>query len=85
VTGTVNSKPTPAQLDLNLKASDVSIVEIARLAAAAGMAFSADTKVDGRVNANIQAKGPADKPVLNGTIGGRDIQISGKGIAKPVR
>ena len=84
VTGTVNSKPTPAQLDLNLKASDVSIVEIARLAAAAGMAFSADTKVDGRVNANIQAKGPADKPVLNGTIGGRDIQISGKGIAKPV-
>ena len=84
VTGTVNSKPTPAQLDLNLKASDVSIVEIARLAAAAGMAFSADTKVDGRVNANIQAKGPADKPVLNGTLGGRDIQVSGKGIAKPV-
>jgi len=84
VTGTVNSKPTPVQLDVNLKASDVSIVEIARLAAAAGMAFSADTKVDGRVNANIQAKGPADKPVLNGTLGGRDIQVSGKDIAKPV-
>jgi AsmA protein len=84
VTGTVNSKPTPVQLDVNLKASDVSIVEIARLAAAAGMAFSADTKVDGKVNANIQAKGPADKPVLNGTLGGRDIQVSGKDIAKPV-
>jgi uncharacterized protein involved in outer membrane biogenesis len=84
VTGTVNSKPTPVQLDVNLKASDVSIVEIARLAAAAGMAFSADTKVDGKVNANIQARGPADKPVLNGTLGGRDIQVSGKDIAKPV-
>ena len=84
VTGTVNSKPTPVQLDVNLKASDVSIVEIARLAAAAGMAFSADTKVDGKVNVNIQARGPADKPVLNGTLGGRDIQVSGKDIAKPV-
>jgi hypothetical protein len=84
VTGTVNSKPTPVQLDVNLKASDVSIVEIARLAAAAGMAFSAATKVDGKVNANIQARGPADKPVLNGTLGGRDIQVSGKDIAKPV-
>lgn len=84
VTGTVNSKPTPAQLDVNLKANDVSIVEIARLAAAAGMAFSADTKVDGRVNANIQARGAADKPTLNGTLAGHDIQVSGKNIAKPV-
>ncbi len=84
VSGTVNSKPSPAQLDVNLKASDVSIVEIARLAAAAGMAFSADTKVDGHVNANIQARGPADKPTLNGTLAGRDIQVSGKDIAKPV-
>src|SRR6266496_254266 len=45
VTGTVNSKSTPVQLNVNLKASDVSMVEIARLAAAAGMAFSPDTKV----------------------------------------
>ncbi len=85
ISGTVNSKPTPAQLDVNLKANDVSIVEIARMAAAAGMAFSPDTKVDGRINANLQARGPADKPVLNGTLGGRDIQISGKDIAKPVQ
>src|SRR5882724_4700305 len=85
ITGTVNSKPTPVQLDVNLKANDVSIVEIARLAAAAGMAFSPNTKVDGRVNANLQARGPANKPVLNGTLGGRDIQITGKDIAKPVQ
>ncbi len=84
VTGTVNSKSTPVQLNVNLKASDVSMVEIARLAAAAGMAFSPDTKVDGRINANLQARGPADKPILNGTLGGRDIQVSGKEIAKPV-
>ena len=85
VTGTVNSKPTPAQLDLNLKADNISIMEVARLAAAAGMAFSPDTTVNGRVNANIQARGAANKPALNGTLTGNDIQVSGKGIAKPVQ
>jgi len=85
VTGTVNSKPTPAQLDLKLVANGVSITEAARLAAAAGMVFSAGTTVNGRLSANIQARGASDKPVLNGTLGGRDIQISGNGIAKPVQ
>ena len=84
VTGTVNHKPTPAQLDLNLKASDVSIAEIARLAAAAGIAFAPGTTVTGRINADIKAQGAADKPALNGTLAGNDIQISGKEIAKPV-
>jgi AsmA protein len=84
VTGTTNSKPTPAQLDLNLKASDVSIAEIARLAAAAGIAFAPGTNVTGRINADIKAQGAADKPALNGTLAGNDIQISGKDIAKPV-
>jgi AsmA protein len=85
VSGTVNSKPTPAQLDIKVKADDISITEAARLAAAAGMAFSPGTTVNGRINANIQARGAADKPTLNGTLAGRDIQISGKDIPKPVQ
>jgi AsmA protein len=84
ITGVVNSKSTPAQLALTLTASDVSIAEIARLAAAAGMAFSPNTTVNGRINADLQARGPADKPLLNGTLTGRDLQITGKEIAKPV-
>jgi len=84
ITGTVNHKPTPAQLDVNLKASNVSIAEIARLAAAAGIAFAPGTTVNGQFNADIKAQGAADKPALNGTLAGRDIQISGKEIAKPV-
>ena len=84
VTGTVNHKPTPAQLDVNLKASDVTIAEIARLAAAAGIAFAPGMTVNGRINADIKAQGAADKPALNGTLAGRDIQVSGKEIAKPV-
>jgi AsmA protein len=84
VTGTVNHKPTPAQLDVNLKADNVTIAEIARLAAAAGIAFAPGTTVNGQIKADIKAQGSADKPALNGTLAGRDIQISGKEIAKPV-
>jgi AsmA protein len=84
VTGTMNSKPTPSQLDLNLKANNVSIAEIARLAAAAGIAFAPGTTVNGQISADIRAQGAADKPALNGSLAGRDIQISGKEIAKPV-
>ena len=84
VTGTVNHKPTPAQLDLDLKASNVTIAEIARLAAAAGIAFAPGTTVTGQINADIKAQGSADKPALNGTLTGSNIQMSGKEIAKPV-
>ena len=85
ISGTVNSKPTPAQLDIKLQANDISITEAARLAAAAGMAFSPGTTVNGRINVNIQARGATDKPTLNGTLAGREIQIYGKDIAKPVQ
>ena len=83
--GTVNTRPTPAQMDLNVKASDVSIAEAARLASAFGVAFGPGTTVNGRVNADIQARGAANKPALNGTISGRDIQVTGKEIPQPVQ
>jgi len=84
VTGTVNTKPTPAQLDLNLKATNVTVAEIARLAAAAGTAFAPGTTVTGQINADIKAQGAADKPALNGTIVANNIQVSGKDVPKPV-
>jgi len=84
VSGTMNSKPTPAQLNLDLKANNVSIAEIARLAAAAGIAFAPGTTVNGQLSADIKAQGAADKPALNGTLAGQNIQVSGKEIAKPV-
>ena len=85
VNGTVNTKPTPAQIDLNLKANGVSIAELIQLAAASGQAFAPGMKVGGTVTANINAKGAADKPALSGSINGRSIQASGNGIALPVQ
>jgi uncharacterized protein involved in outer membrane biogenesis len=84
-TGTVNMKPSPAQLDLNLKANNVSIAEIAQLAAVAGIALTPGTTVNGSVSADIQARGPTDKLALEGTIAGHDIQASGKDIPQPVQ
>jgi AsmA protein len=85
MSGTVNVKPTPAQVDLNVRATNVSIAEAAKLAAASGVALSQGTVVTGNVNVNIQARGPADKPALSGTITASNVQASGKEIAQPVQ
>ncbi len=85
IDGTVNSKSNPAQVDLTLKASNVSIAEMAQLSAAAGTAFAPGMKVSGTVNADIQVRGPADKPALTGTVSARSIEASGGGVAQPVQ
>ena len=85
VTGTINTRPNPAQLDMNLKANNISIAEISRLAASAGIALAPGNTMTGTVNAAIQARGPSDKLALNGTIAGRDIAASGKDIPQPVQ
>jgi len=84
VTGTMNAKPTPAQVDMKLTASNASIQEAARLASAFGFAFGEGMDVKGTVNANIQARGAADKPAMNGQLSARNLNISGKGIPQPV-
>jgi AsmA protein len=82
--GTVNMKPTPAQVDLRAKTGTVPIAELAKLAATSGTALTPGANVSGMLDANIEARGPADNPALNGTIQGRDIQIAGKDFPQPV-
>ena len=85
LSGTVNAKPTPAQLALNFKANNVSLAEAAKLLAASGVALSQGTTVTGNASANIEARGAANKPALNGTITASNIQMSGKDIAQPIQ
>ena len=85
IAGTVNTKPTPAQLDVKLTAANASIADAARLASAFGVAFNQGMDVNGRVNANIQAKGAADKPSMNGQLSVRDLAMSGKELPQPVK
>ena len=85
VTGTLNTKPTPSQVNVHLKAADVSIGEAARLASAFGIAFNPNTKVEGRVNADITATGPMTQPAMNGSLTGRNLIISGADVPQPVK
>jgi autotransporter translocation and assembly factor TamB len=85
IDGTLDSKPSPSLVDLNIQANNVSIAEAGKLAAASGMALSQGTMVNGNVNANIRVRGAADKPAMNGTIVASNVQMSGKDIAQPVQ
>jgi uncharacterized protein involved in outer membrane biogenesis len=84
ISGTLNAAISPVNLDLKVKSGDVSIAEIARLAAAFGVVFAPGADVTGRVRADVQVQGPATKPALTGTIEGSALRVSGKGIPQPV-
>jgi AsmA protein len=84
INGTVNTEPTPARLDLNLKANGISIAEAVKLAAASGIAFAPGITVNGKVDADIHARGAADQPALTGTISAHDVEASGKEVPQPV-
>src|SRR5579864_5325228 len=85
VAGTLDSKPTPAQIDLKLTAANASIGDAARLASAFGVGFGKEMVVNGNINADIQAKGEATKPSMNGQLSARDLDISGKDLPQPVK
>ncbi len=84
VNGTVNMKPTPAEVNLKLTAANVSIEEAARLAAAMGVAFNPGMQIKGRLNADLHAQGPATKPVMDGSLAANKLSISGKDVPTPV-
>ncbi|MBV8892154.1 MAG: AsmA family protein [Acidobacteria bacterium] len=84
ITGTLNSKPTPAIVDMKLNAARVSLTELAKLAATSGAALAPGTSVSGTANADVEAKGPLAKPALNGTVTAQNLQATGKDIAQPV-
>jgi uncharacterized protein involved in outer membrane biogenesis len=85
VAGTLNGKNTPALIDAKLNAANVSIAEIARLAASFGYAFNPNMRAAGQISADIHAQGSTQTPVLNGTVSARNLVISGKDLPQPVK
>ena len=85
LSGTLDTRPTPALIDLKLTATNASVAEAARLASAFGVAFSPGMEVNGRVDANIQARGAANQPAMNGQFSARDLIITGKELPQPVK
>ncbi len=85
ITGMINSHAATSVVDVDVKASDASIQEVAKLAAAFGVAFSPNTKIAGQLTANVHAQGPTDRLALNGNLNGRKLEVTGSGIPQPVR
>src|SRR5579859_7540863 len=73
------------QIDLRLTASNASIAEAARLASAFGVAFNQGMDVNGKIDADIQARGDASKPAMNGHLDAHELVISGKDLPQPVK
>jgi len=84
INGTINAQPTPAQIDVTVQASNASVSEAARLAAAFGAAFNAKTNVSGTVDLNVHAQGAITRPAMNGQLAARKINISGGELREPV-
>jgi uncharacterized protein involved in outer membrane biogenesis len=83
--GSIDAQPKPMQVDVTMQASNASIAEAARLAAAFGAAFDAKTIVTGNVNMNVHAQGAVTKPVLNGDMEARNLRVVGGEIREPVQ
>ena len=85
VTGTIDVHGSPAIVDLQIKTAEVSIAEAARLAAVFGVVFNPKMKIDGRLQADLHAQGPLTSPILNGTLDGKELAISGGDLKQPVQ
>lgn len=85
ISGTVNSKQKPSQINMLVQASNVDIADAARLASAFGVAFTPGMNVAGRATVNVRAQGAADKPAMNGTLSANDVVVSGGDLPQPVK
>src|SRR5215831_3314407 len=82
--GNINAQNTPAQIDLAAQTSNASLAEAARLAAAFGTAFNANNQISGTLNMDVHAQGAITKPVLNGQLSAKNVQIAGGDLREPV-
>jgi len=85
ITGSMNAAPTPAQIDMAVKTSNAPIADLAKLAAAFGVAFNPGMTVNGDLNADLTARGATSSPAMNGTLSAPELNITGKDLAQPVR
>ena len=85
ITGSMNTKATPSQVNMDLAASNVSIAEVVRLASSFGVGLAPGTTAAGQLTANIHAEGAADRPALNGNLTGSNLQLTSGDMREPVK
>jgi uncharacterized protein involved in outer membrane biogenesis len=75
--GTVDTKRTPAALNLTVKANNAPLSDIAHLAAAAGAPLPPGSNMQGNVDVDVTATGAATAPELAGQITANNAGING--------
>jgi uncharacterized protein involved in outer membrane biogenesis len=85
LSGSVNAQHDPSVADLKVETGNVSIVEAGQLATAFGWALTPGMEVSGRLNVDLQAKGPIDNLALNGTVKGSNLVVSSKDVPASVK
>jgi AsmA protein len=85
ITGTMNTKATPSQVNMTVAASNVSIAEVVRLASSFGVGLAPGTTAAGQLTANIHADGAVDRPALNGNLTGTNLQLTSSQMSEPVK
>lgn len=85
ISGTVNMRTTPSEVDVKLNTSSAPVEEAARLMAALGIISNAGMKIKGSLTGDVHAKGVASHPAMNGSMQAQNLEISGKELIEPVR
>lgn len=84
-TGEINAGQKPTALDLHVRTSNSSLVELAKVSGALGLAFNPAYQIKGTVSADITATGTLAAPQLKGTLDARNLDVSGGEIKEPVK
>ena len=82
LSGTVNAKPTPNILDIDIKVPETSMGELARFAGAVG--FSTGVNASGRIMVDVKVSGPSDQPAYHGKALLANAKIQLDSLTKPV-
>ncbi len=84
IDGTADVGTKPGTVNMHVVTHDSSIEELAKLAAAAGVATDTAYQVKGVLSADIRATGSATAPQLTGTLDAKTLNVSGGEIKQPV-
>ena len=83
--GQLDASRAPFQVNMRVNTKEATLAQLARLAAAFGVAFNPNYTVNGTASADLSAQGEVNKPSLAGSLTIRNLEVSGKELKQPVR
>ncbi len=85
ITGQVRTSPAPATADLHVSLANADLHALLPLLAVAGASLAPGMDLAGQLTADVRLSGPTGHLAYNGALNARDLRITAKGLAQPVR